>query len=78
MKNTDATSDPFDSPHVMSINEFGESSDVINLIHNGQTLQMLGLTNYSHMDAAKSAELRQCVAYDSEVLNNFPDYNSKA
>jgi hypothetical protein len=51
--------DPYHNPTTMPLREFIEHPLVRDTIHNGATLQTLGLTNYSHLPAA--LRLRQCV-----------------
>eukprot|EP00898_Chlorokybus_atmophyticus_P005793 jgi/Chlat1/6214/Chrsp44S05748 len=56
-----ASLDPYDNPHVMSLRDFIRHPLVYELLHNGATLQLLGLTNNSWYDGVK--ELRDCLAY---------------
>mmetsp|Transcript_21789 Transcript_21789/g.54868 ORF Transcript_21789/g.54868 Transcript_21789/m.54868 type:complete len:736 (+) Transcript_21789:344-2551(+) len=52
--------DPYDNPLTMPLREFIEHPLVRNTIHNGATLQLLGLTNYSHLETA--SKLRSCIS----------------
>ena len=54
--------DPYDNPHVMSLLEFAKHPIAQELIHNGQTFQVLGITNYSHWGDA--GDMRRCVWKD--------------
>ncbi|KAL0055720.1 hypothetical protein WJX82_003741 [Trebouxia sp. C0006] len=51
--------DPYQNSLVMPLAEFIEHPLADELVHNGQTLQVLGLTNYSHWKEA--APIRQCL-----------------
>ncbi|DBB06421.1 TPA: hypothetical protein ACH3X1_011981 [Trebouxia sp. C0004] len=51
--------DPYQNSLVMPLAEFIEHPLAHELVHNGQTLQVLGLTNYSHWKEA--APVRQCL-----------------
>lgn len=53
---------PYDNVLYMPLREFSEHPDSFELLHNGQTLQVLGLTNYSHDPEA--SVLRNCIIND--------------
>jgi hypothetical protein len=50
--------DPYDNPLIPSLAEFARHPLARELLHEGQALQVLGLTNYSHWDRAPA--LRAC------------------
>lgn len=52
--------DPYNNPLTMPLREFVEHPLVRNTIHNGASLQILGLTNYSHLET--STKLRSCIS----------------
>ncbi|KAI8476623.1 MAG: hypothetical protein J3K34DRAFT_463899 [Monoraphidium minutum] len=54
--------DPYANPLFMPLREFAAHPIAAELLHNGQALQVLGLTNYSHWDGA--AGLRACAGTD--------------
>ncbi|KAK9805930.1 hypothetical protein WJX73_005869 [Symbiochloris irregularis] len=51
--------DPYNSPLIVPLAQWIEHPLVLEHIHDGQTLQILGLTNYSHWTHAKG--LRHCL-----------------
>jgi hypothetical protein len=51
--------DPYDNPLIPSLLEFARSPVARELLHEGQALQVLGLTNYSHWTPAP--QLRACL-----------------
>jgi hypothetical protein len=59
--------DPYDNPIFMGLLEFTKHPIAAELLHNGQTFQVLGITNYSHWGDA--AEFRKCV-WDSEATRS--------
>ena len=58
---------PYDNPIYMSLLDFIKHPISSELLHNGQTFQVLGITNYSHWGDA--AEFRQCF-WDSEATRS--------
>lgn len=61
--------DPYDNPLVMSLAEFVRHPIAEELLHNGQTYQVLGLTNYSHWGDA--AEMRRCMEHDDYASSHM-------
>jgi hypothetical protein len=54
--------DPYDAPQlVMPLLEFAQHPMARELLHNGQTAAVLGITNYSHMNAKDTGASRQCL-----------------
>lgn len=51
--------DPYDNPLYLSLADFAASDIAAELLHNGQTFQVLGVTNYSHYQDA--ADMRSCI-----------------
>lgn len=59
--------DPYDNPIYMSLLDFVKDPITTELLHNGQTFQVLGITNYSHWGDA--AEFRKCF-WDDEATQS--------
>ncbi|GFR48031.1 hypothetical protein Agub_g9863 [Astrephomene gubernaculifera] len=56
--------DPYDNQLVMSLKDFAQHPIAAELLHNGATFQVLGITNYSHWGDAGA--FRSCLkSYDS-------------
>lgn len=67
-----STMDAYNNVMYMSLAEFAEHEDANELIHNGQTLQVLGLTNYSRDPEAST--LRKCIREDDTTARLAVDY----
>eukprot|EP00201_Polytomella_parva_P018810 CAMPEP_0175071958 /NCGR_PEP_ID=MMETSP0052_2-20121109/19588_1 /TAXON_ID=51329 ORGANISM="Polytomella parva, Strain SAG 63-3" /NCGR_SAMPLE_ID=MMETSP0052_2 /ASSEMBLY_ACC=CAM_ASM_000194 /LENGTH=722 /DNA_ID=CAMNT_0016339299 /DNA_START=179 /DNA_END=2347 /DNA_ORIENTATION=+ len=57
--------DPYDNPLVISFAEFVRHPIAAELLHNGQTYQVLGITNYSHFGEADA--IRACMSSDVDI-----------
>ncbi|KAG2489337.1 hypothetical protein HYH03_012167 [Edaphochlamys debaryana] len=57
--------DPYNNELVMSLKEFAEHPIATELLHNGATFQVLGITNYSHWGDA--AQFRGCLKAQASV-----------
>lgn len=64
--------DPYDNPLTMSLREFSEHPVVDELVHDGATLQVLGLTNYS-IDP-QHGYLRACFKQDAPSRRLLLDF----
>ncbi len=51
--------DPYNNPLVLPLAEFADHAIAAELLHNGQSFQVLGITNYSHWGDA--GEMRSCL-----------------
>lgn len=61
--------DPYNNRLFMPLSEFAASPIAAELLHNGQLMQVLGLTNYSHWQGA--AGLRACMSRDAAVADEL-------
>lgn len=61
--------DPYDNPLIPSLLEFARHPLARELLHDGQALQVLGLTNYSHWEPAP--KLRACLFGHKEVAREL-------
>ncbi|KAG1678906.1 hypothetical protein FOA52_003575 [Chlamydomonas sp. UWO 241] len=61
----------YDNELVMSLAEFIKHPIAQRLLHNGQTYQVLGITNYSHWNDAKA--MRACMAGDPATASHMAD-----
>lgn len=59
------TLNPYDNQLTMPLKDWIETPEAFELLHEGTTLQLLGLTNYSRWEHAK--ELRQCLFSDTQA-----------
>ncbi|KAI7840366.1 hypothetical protein COHA_005910 [Chlorella ohadii] len=57
----EAVLDPYNNSLVMPLHEWVEHPIAEELMHNGATLQVLGLTNFSHWPRDEAAPLRACL-----------------
>jgi hypothetical protein len=67
--------DPYDNPLLPSLLEFARHPVAQELLHDGQALQVLGLTNYSHWPQAP--QLRACLFGRPEVRRELLDVAEK-
>lgn len=67
--------DSYNNPLVMSLEDFIRNPIATELLHNGELLQVLGLTNYSHWD--KAAEMRQCMLKDNAIAEELLQFGLK-
>ncbi|KAK9864401.1 hypothetical protein WJX84_003243 [Apatococcus fuscideae] len=56
---------PYDNQHVMSLKEFIEHPLAMELLHDGQSYQVLGITNQSYWSFA--ASMRACLLQDADL-----------
>lgn len=66
------TLNPYDNELVIPLREWIESPIAYELIHDGATLQLLGLTNYSHWPIA--GPLRSCYFKDQTTRDKLIDF----
>ncbi|GBF98742.1 hypothetical protein Rsub_11291 [Raphidocelis subcapitata] len=64
--------DPYNNPLTMPLAEFAAHPLAVDLVHNGEAFQVLGLTNYSHWPKADA--LRQCAISDQGVARELSAY----
>ncbi|KAF8067374.1 hypothetical protein HT031_002422 [Scenedesmus sp. PABB004] len=64
--------DPYNNRLFMPLAEFIKQPIATELLHNGEFMQVLGLTNYSHWD--KAAELRGCLLADKAIADELLDF----
>lgn len=67
--------DPYDNPMVLPLQDFIHQPIAAELLHNGELLQVLGLTNYSHWD--KAAELRSCMLKHDDIAEELLEFGLK-
>lgn len=61
--------DPYNNPLVMPLEEFVEHPIAQELLHDGQTFQVLGITNYSHW--ADAGDMRSCAWRSGSVRSQL-------
>ncbi|WIA33262.1 hypothetical protein OEZ86_006403 [Tetradesmus obliquus] len=67
--------DPYNNRMFMPLAEFMKQPIARELLHNGELMQVLGLTNYSHWQGA--SQLRSCMLQDSAISQELLDFALK-
>eukprot|EP00798_Chlamydomonas_sp_ICE-L_P001356 gene1356-32718_t len=68
--------DPYDNPMVMPLAEWVKTPIAHEIVHNGQSFAVLGISNIS-MWEAESKTLRECVRSDFPTFNSMMDLSRK-
>lgn len=61
--------DAYDNQLFMPLKDFMKQPIAQELLHNGEFMQVLGLTNYSHWD--KAADMRTCIRQDRSIADEL-------
>eukprot|EP00775_Hariotina_reticulata_P011842 gene11842-11986_t len=67
--------DPYNNQLFMPLADFIQQPIARELLHNGETFQVLGLTNYSHWD--KAADMRKCMLEDKAIADELLEFALK-
>lgn len=59
----------------MPLKDFMKQPIAQELLHNGEFMQVLGLSNYSHWD--KAADMRRCIREDTAVADELLEFALK-